>query len=169
MRPLLHLVFIDHSNVEGVNLQFAAREGTHLKLLCAAAIAAEAFALAAAPAMSAPVQVRPAVATSELPVTEVRHRGRRHGGGNAGAVIGGFAAGAIVGGIIAGSQRRYYEPRYYYEQPRVYYRPRVQYQRSYGLSRHDRWCLNRYRSYDPASNTFQPYHGPRRYCNSPYN
>ena len=33
---------------------------------------------------------------------------------------------------------------------------------------HVRWCQGRYRSYDPRTNTFQPYHGPRRVCMSPY-
>ncbi len=33
---------------------------------------------------------------------------------------------------------------------------------------HQNWCYQRYRSYDGRSNTFQPYHGPRRYCRSPY-
>lgn len=33
---------------------------------------------------------------------------------------------------------------------------------------HYRWCDNRYRSYDYETNTFQPYNGPRRRCNSPY-
>lgn len=33
---------------------------------------------------------------------------------------------------------------------------------------HYRWCDDRYRSYDPASDTFQPYEGPRKRCNSPY-
>ncbi|WP_371875498.1 BA14K family protein [Pleomorphomonas sp. NRK KF1] len=33
---------------------------------------------------------------------------------------------------------------------------------------HVRWCQGRYRSYDPRTNTFQPYHGPRRICVSPY-
>jgi hypothetical protein len=32
-----------------------------------------------------------------------------------------------------------------------------------------RWCQNRYRSYRRSSDTFQPYNGPRRRCNSPYN
>ncbi|MGI9353128.1 MAG: BA14K family protein [Rhizobiaceae bacterium] len=30
------------------------------------------------------------------------------------------------------------------------------------------WCYRRYRSYDSRSDTFQPYHGPRRRCRSPY-
>jgi hypothetical protein len=33
---------------------------------------------------------------------------------------------------------------------------------------HVQWCSQRYRSYRPADNTFQPYNGPRRECRSPY-
>jgi len=33
---------------------------------------------------------------------------------------------------------------------------------------HDNWCFNKYRSYRSSDKTFQPYNGPRRYCNSPY-
>lgn len=33
---------------------------------------------------------------------------------------------------------------------------------------HVRWCQGRYRSYDPRTNTFQPYNGPRQVCVSPY-
>jgi BA14K-like protein len=43
------------------------------------------------------------------------------------------------------------------------------YQRTYNLTeRHFRWCERRYRSYRRWDNTFQPYHGPRRQCGSPY-
>ncbi|WP_082047087.1 BA14K family protein [Mesorhizobium sp. LCM 4577] len=35
-------------------------------------------------------------------------------------------------------------------------------------SRHVRWCYDHYRSYRASDNTFQPYHGPRRQCRSPY-
>ena len=34
---------------------------------------------------------------------------------------------------------------------------------------HLNWCYDRYRSYREWDNTFQPYHGPRRACYSPYN
>lgn len=34
--------------------------------------------------------------------------------------------------------------------------------------RHYRWCERRYRSYRRWDNTFQPYHGPRKQCVSPY-
>ena len=36
------------------------------------------------------------------------------------------------------------------------------------LSGHEEWCAARYRSYDSWSDTWQPYHGPRRHCRSPY-
>ena len=37
-----------------------------------------------------------------------------------------------------------------------------------GGSAHVRWCYDHYRSYRASDNTYQPYHGPRRQCNSPY-
>ncbi|NGO50059.1 BA14K family protein [Allomesorhizobium camelthorni] len=60
---------------------------------------------------------------------------------------------------------RYYEPRYY--APR-YYAPRRVYRSGRLSSAHVRWCYDRYRSYRPYDNTFQPYNGPRRQCWSPY-
>lgn len=71
---------------------------------------------------------------------------RRHG--NAWYPAAAFLGGAIVGGAIANSQAA----------------PRV---RSGGSS-HVQWCANQYRSYRASDNTFQPYNGPRRQCNSPY-
>jgi hypothetical protein len=38
-----------------------------------------------------------------------------------------------------------------------------------GRSAHVQWCLNRYRTYDPATDTYIPRVGQRAYCNSPYN
>lgn len=82
-----------------------------------------------------------------------RHHDRRHHNrSNAAAVIGGLAAGAIIGGAIAQSQQpRYGAP-----------------QRYVGGDAHVDWCHNRYRSYRPYDNTFQPYDGPRQLCHSPY-
>jgi hypothetical protein len=48
-----------------------------------------------------------------------------------------------------------------------YYVPQRRYYRGLN-SAHIRWCYNRYRSYREWDNTFQPYHGPRRQCWSPY-
>ena len=60
-----------------------------------------------------------------------------------------------------------YADPYYYAPPR-YYAPR-RYYRAGGLSSaHVNWCYDRYRSYRAWDNTFQPYHGPRRQCWSPY-
>lgn len=53
-----------------------------------------------------------------------------------------FIAGAIIGGALAPGATR--------------------------GSAHVNWCANRYRSYRASDNTFQPYNGPRRQCNSPY-
>lgn len=36
------------------------------------------------------------------------------------------------------------------------------------VAAHEAWCTARYRSYDPWTDSYQPRHGPRRYCNSPY-
>jgi hypothetical protein len=37
-----------------------------------------------------------------------------------------------------------------------------------GSDAHVEWCLDRYRSYDPESDTFLGYDGYRHPCNSPY-
>jgi len=124
----------------------------HVSLLCAAALAAQVFAISAVPSVAAPVRAAPVVSTDNgAALTEVQYRRRggpgfrRGGGGAAGAVVGGLIAGAIIGGALANA------PRAYADNP------------------HTRWCLNRYRSYDPRTDTFQPYNGPRQYCISPYN
>ncbi|WP_306262189.1 BA14K family protein [Pararhizobium sp. IMCC21322] len=42
------------------------------------------------------------------------------------------------------------------------------YYRSRRGSAHVNWCDNRYRSYDIYTDTFQPYKGGRKRCNSPF-
>ena len=54
-----------------------------------------------------------------------------------------FITGAIIGGIITN-------------------------QNTQNGSSHVRWCHDHYRSYRVSDNTFQPYHGPRKQCRSPY-
>ena len=54
----------------------------------------------------------------------------------------------IVGGIIVGG---------------------VAYQSQAHYSQHVAWCDEKYRSYNVRTDSFQPYNGPRRRCNSPYN
>lgn len=68
-----------------------------------------------------------------------------------------------------GTGRFRYGPPPYYAPPRIVVPRHVVPRRAYGLpAAHVRWCYARYRSYRAADNTFQPYHGPRRACRSPY-
>jgi hypothetical protein len=65
-------------------------------------------------------------------------------------------------------RRHHRGPVIYFSVPTYRYVPRRHY-RSYGRSSaHVRWCYRHYRSYREWDNTFQPYHGPRRPCRSPY-
>ncbi len=111
--------------------------------------------------------------------------GRRHShGGAAAGIAGAIIGGAIIGGAIANSNRRRssrhchrgYCHRHNYEysdhrhRPVVYDPPprrRPPPRRDYG-DRHEDWCYDRYRSYRARDNTYQPYRGGRRYCQSPY-
>jgi hypothetical protein len=63
-----------------------------------------------------------------------------HHGGGAGALIGGLAAGAIIGGAIAAGQA------------------------NAAAQQHQAYCAQRYRSYDPASDTFLARDGNRYLC-----
>lgn len=77
-----------------------------------------------------------------------RHYRHRHRGSNFVGPAMGFIAGAIAGQALSGPS---------YSAPR-----RVG-------NAHIEWCYNRYRSYRASDDTFQPYNGPRKRCNSPYN
>lgn len=86
-------------------------------------------------------------------------RGRYDGGrryyrrNNNGAAVAAGIIGLGVGAAIANSARpRYYEPAPVYGGY------------SRGSSAWYRYCAARYRSFDPASGTYQPYNGPRRLC-----
>lgn len=81
---------------------------------------------------------------------------------------------------------RYYYNGYYYQRPYwnfvipfgygygpgVYYYDDYDYDYDYSprylSNRHVRWCLNRYRSYNPRTNTWIAYSGAVRQCISPY-
>lgn len=79
----------------------------------------------------------------------------------------GVLSGVILGGIIDPYDGYDYGPVYGIVPPQVYV-PRRAY-RVAGVSQaHVDWCYARYRSYRAYDNTFQPYHGPRRPCYSPY-
>ncbi|MGB3812753.1 MAG: BA14K family protein [Shinella sp.] len=67
-----------------------------------------------------------------------------------------------------GYERRYYRPRY--ERPRYYGERHYERPRYYGGGRnaHVRWCMNRYRTYDPYTNRYHAGGGIYRACYSPY-
>ena len=62
-----------------------------------------------------------------------------------------WIAGPVIGGALVGA----------YAAPRVYYNEGEG-------DGHVQYCLDRYRSYDPRSNTFLGYDGYRHECNGPY-
>lgn len=148
--------------------------------ICASALAVAMAVGSFVPAQAAPV-VKPAVQVNN-DVVKVDHRWRnggyyRHGGyhhnrgwrrhrnRDVGIGVGAAIAGALITGAIINSQPRYvyrdYGPRPVYRD----YAPRRVYRSG---SAHVDWCYSRYRSYRAYDNSFQPYHGPRRACWSPY-
>jgi hypothetical protein len=113
-----------------------------------AGVTAMAFAL---PASSAPLAMSQASLANSAPSAiqtvqyhhrHWRHHGYRHHhhGGGAGALIGGLAAGALIGGAIAAGQA------------------------NAASQQHAAYCAQRYRSYDPGSNTYLAYDGNRYPC-----
>ncbi len=74
-------------------------------------------------------------------------------------VVGGLVAGAAIAGA---ANRGYSDDDYYYDERPVYTS-----RRSY-RSAHVSWCLDRYNSYDPGSDTWVTYRGIVRTCRSPY-
>ena len=74
----------------------------------------------------------------------------------------GAAAIVVIGGLVASARNR----------PAPIDIPVTQKALTYDGVRltdsHVSYCANRYRTYDAATNTFQPFEGPRRQCTSPY-
>jgi len=100
--------------------------------------------------------------TNNSLVTDVqwRRRGYYRGGGAAAGLGIGLAAGALIGGAIAaGSSPYYYSPGYYAPPPAYYVRPAPVYGGDAVA-----YCMQRYRSYDPASGTYLNYDGNRYPC-----
>ncbi len=146
------------------------KQGSAIALLALALPLAAASNANAMPAASS-LTSHSAVSTSDL--TQVRWRSvpvigggggwrgggwhggyyHRHGWGGAGVGLG-IASGLLLGSAIAASSSPYYYgPGYYYEPaPAPVYDDSVTY------------CMNRYRSYDPASGTYLGYDGLRHPC-----
>ncbi len=81
------------------------------------------------------------------------NRPRRGNNNNVGAGIAAGIAAGIIGGIISNSARD--------DGPRRH--------RGGRHNAHVDWCLDRYRSYNPRTDTFRTYGGRDRRCRSPYN
>jgi hypothetical protein len=142
--------------------------------VCAIALAASSFGIAAAPASAAPLQtLQYNSGQAEFLTVQYRYRDRDDRGrferrGSYGYYNGhrgfrdrrpgyrqfngfwfppaAFIFGAIVGGALDNQNGR-----------------------NVRLSRqHFAWCEDRYRSYRASDNSFQPYNGPRQRCISPY-
>ena len=111
--------------------------------------------------LSAPMGLTNSVAS---PVEAVQWRrgyrggwrgGYRRGWGPGIGIGAGLAAGAIIGGALAAP---YYGPGYAYSPGYVEVEPAVP--AGYATA----YCMQRYRSYDPASGTFLGYDGLRHPC-----
>jgi len=135
-----------------------------LKNVCAAAAVALTLPMAAmSSGQAAPLSPSQSLAAAHAGaanplVTEVQwRRGYRRGWGGGGAGLGiGLAAGALIGGAIAAGSGPYYGPGYY-GGPAYYPAP------AYGGDA-VAYCMQRYRSYDPASGTYLNYDGNRYPC-----
>ncbi len=88
--------------------------------------------------------------------------GKNHGGGHHG---GGHHGGGHHGGNHGGGHHRGHD----WHRSGVFFHvaPIVVHPRRHGWSRHVRWCLNHYASYNPHTNIYFSSFGPR-HCDSPY-
>ena len=148
----------------------------HMKLAALAAIGAGALlapnAASAVPLRPAGIEVPSNIETIQNRRGFYRHGGRHYYNGHRGSRVyrrgfrnyGGwwfpgaaFATGAIIGGAIASQAA-----------PVVVAPPAYGGGYAGGGDAHVQWCSQQYRSYDPQTDTFQPYEGPRRPCVSPY-
>ncbi len=147
------------------------------------AVAALATAPAAAPAAAIAPAV-PAVAGTTLPLTLAQGEGRDNSASGAYRRWPRYQSGPRMGNREfrqhrgefrrddRRSYRRHHRDRYWggpgiilnFSAPAYRYRaPRTRYANS-----HVEWCYARYRSYRAWDNTYQPNHGRRRQCISPY-
>jgi hypothetical protein len=111
-----------------------------------------------------------AIAVSAADASAAPRNWNWHRGNNAGA------AAAIIGGIVglgilsqAARPHYYGYPGYTYDYPQYSY-PRYNYRYQGGgyTSAHVEWCLSRYRTYNPATNTYFRKPGIPAVCYSPY-
>jgi len=155
------------------------RSGLLAAGLLSCVLAPEAAGAMPVPPVAAPqsgiIQVRNSEAARPNPIWRRQNQNWRRGGGhwnngnghwrNNGWRYrnhGGYYGGPYYGGsgFLLGLGLGAFPGYNYYAAPRYYYRS--------ASSAHVRWCYSRYRSYRASDNSWQPYHGPRRQCVSPY-
>jgi hypothetical protein len=118
------------------------------------------------------IAVATAVSIGALTLASPAEAGRRHWRHH--GHHGGAAAAAIIGLGLAAALASRPSYGYYYGPPAYAYAPPPP--RYYGPTYYSSYapppwtpawyefCSAKYRSFDPASGTFQPYHGPRQLC-----
>lgn len=121
-------------------------------LLVAAGIASSASVASAMPFVDGLALKNATPTTAE----QVRWVGRGFGWG----VGAGFVAGAVIGGALA-PYPYYYGPGPYYYGPGPYYAPGPVYAPGGNAVA---YCMQRFKSYDPASGTYLGYDGLRHPC-----
>ena len=129
---------------------------TSLKILTAAALVATSMAQFSGAARAAPIG-EPLSVTKAIPTTIESVHWNGGGWGWGAPIVGGLIAGALIGGALSAP---YYAPGYYYPGPAYYGVP------VYGPPPGDEiaYCMQRFRSYDPASGTYLGYDGYRHPC-----
>jgi hypothetical protein len=159
-----------------VGAEFGVKRMMTFKKGCAVAALALTLPVAAMSSGNAAPLVPASVATSAVStpnsnplLTEVQWRrgggrwhGYRGGWGRSGLGVG-LAAGALLGGAIAaGAASPYYGPTYY--GPGYYSEPEVVVEPGYAGDDAVSYCMQRFKSYDPASGTYLGYDGLRHPC-----
>jgi hypothetical protein len=156
-----------------------------LKLLTAAAIACALSMTAqtgagAAPLLAEPIkQIESGVETDAL-VQKVGHRHRKYKRYHGGITYVGphglkyapsykrhrhrYGSGVSVTIHVGPRHHRVYRR---HTKPWIYDVPRRVVRSGMSVN-HYRWCDTKYRSYRYSDDTFQPYHGPRKRCRSPF-
>ncbi|MEM9278540.1 MAG: BA14K family protein [Pseudomonadota bacterium] len=86
---------------------------------------------------------------------------------NNAALIGGIVSGIVSGAIANSRNRNRQQP----VQQRVVQQPAQQPVQTAGQhsNEHYAYCMNRYKSYKVATNSYTSFSGQTRFCNSPYN
>lgn len=135
-------------------------EHTFIALLAAATIMTGAQSAQATGGMNALASLELEATNSQIEKVGFFKKGGKFTNHGVAAIgVGAAAVGGLIGHKIS-KRRQAQQQHYYAPAPAPVYA---------SGNAHVNWCLSRYRSYDVRSDTYQPYNGPRRYCNSPYN